>query len=308
VSKKLSRSIILATALVFVSTEAVSQAASGNWYFRSDVQGLAGSYSGSQQRETLQNLGIFVRADYLERAGVTVGYNRTALSFGDSSQDISQDSLFVSARWQMTPDWTRGRIAVRLDGHAISNDDVTNETDDITTFAPQISYLNFDETFYFDLGFSRSAYGDSSTTAGELDIDQLTPTLGFGFNEQLDWVQLRAYLINPSNPQRAQDQEDIAALEMKWTHWFVSRRPLGVDNFRLAALLGERLFAVDPDAGSIYNLADLQTGGFSLGAEWAPSERNRILLVVGAEAFENRAFDESYRNAFAYVNFTHLWN
>ena len=68
-----------------------------------------------------------------------------------------------------------------------------------------------------------------------------------------------------------------------------------------------QLYAVDPDGATVYNLADLQTGGASVGAEWALGERNRVLLLLGAEDFENRDLAESYRNAYAYLNFTHQW-
>lgn len=285
-----------------------TQAAPERWFVRSDVQGLMSAYAGAQQRQGLENFGLFVQADYLERGGITAGYNRTALGFRDSTQDITQDNLFLSGRWHMRPDWARGQVTLRLDGHAISNDDASNETDDVTVIAPQVSYLNYEQTFYADLGFSASSYGDSLLTSEQLDVDQLTPTLGFGFNDQRDWMQLRAFLIDVSSPERAQNQEDTAALEVKWTHWTMSPRLLGLDNFRFSAMLGERIFAVDPDAGSVYNLSDLQTGGASIGGEWAMSERSRILLLVGVEQYENQTLNDDYRSAFMYLNFTHEWN
>lgn len=281
--------------------------ASGPWYQRIDVQGLGSSYSGSTQRDALRNIGVFVRADYLERGGFTVGYNRTALSFDDASEDIDQDNLFLSGRRSLTPDWAPGRITLRLDGFAISNDDASNESDDVTVIAPQLSYLNYAQTFYWDIGFSTSSYGDSLAGSGALDVDQVTATLGFGLNAQRDWLQLRSYLIDPSNPQRAQNESNTAAVELKWTHWLTPRRPLGLQNVRLSALIGERIFAVDPDAGSVYNLSDLQTGGASLGGEWNVGERSRALLLVGYEQYENQAIEGDYRGPFVYLDFVHEW-
>lgn len=286
-----------------------AQEAPRRWFVRSDLQGLASTYGGTAERDSLLNFGLFVRADYLERGGFTLGYNRTVLGFeGRSADDITQDNVFLSGRLSTTPDWAAGRLTWRLDGYAISNNDASGETDDVTVVAPQLSYMNFAQTFYADLGFARSTYGDSVSAQQALEVDQLTPTLGFGFNEQRDWVQLRAYLISPSAPERAQNESDTAALEVKWMHWPMSPSFLGVDNYRMSILAGERIYAVDPDAGTVFNLVDLQTGGASLGAEWAPSERNRIMLIVGVESYENRIAGLDYDSGYLYVNFTHLWN
>lgn len=284
-----------------------SQQSSGSWIVRGDFQGLVGSFSDSLQRDGLQNYGFFIRADYLDSGGVTVGYNRTVLKFSSGASDIDQDNIFLSGRWNLTPDWAEGRIALRLDSHVISNNDPSNETDEVRTIAPQISFLNYAQTFYADIGYSASSYGDSLVTGESLDVDQITPTIGFAFNEQQDWLQLRAYLIDPSNAERAQNQDDTAALEIKWTHWPVAGGFLGMDNFRLSALFGERLYGVDADAGGSYNLVDMQTGGASIGGEWALNDTNRLLLLLGAEQYENPTINEDYRNAFIYLNFTHLW-
>ena len=295
-------------AIMLTSLGARAQDGGSPWFKRTDVQGLLGSYADSTERDALQNFGVFLRADYLERGGFTVGVNRTVLNGQGGIDDISQSALFLSGRLNLTPDWASGQITLRLDAHSISNDDATGDTDDITVLAPQVSYLNFARTFYADIGFSRSSYGDSLTSPQKLDVDQVTPTLGFGFNEQHDWLQIRGYFISPSAPQRAQNEDDTAALEIKWTHWPRTPSMLNVDNFRVAVQTGERVYTVDHDAGTIFNLVDLQTGGVSIGAEWAPSERNRILLIAGVEQYEDRSANEEYEHGFLYLNFTHEWN
>ena len=295
-------------AMLLVVTGARAQNGDSPWFKRTDVQGLLGAYEDSTARDRLQNYGVFLRADYLERGGFTVGVNRTVLKGEGGIDDINQSALFLSGRWNLTPDWASGQLTLRLDAHAISNDDATGNTDDIAVVAPQVSYLNFARTFYADIGFSRSSYGDSLTSPQKLDVDQVTPTLGFGFNEQRDWLQLRGYFISPSAPQRAQNEDDTAALEIKWTHWPGSPSLLNVDNYRIAVLAGERIYTVDHDAGTIFNLVDLQTGGVSIGAEWLVGQQNRILLIAGVEQYEDRLLSEEYEHGFLYLNFTHEWN
>ncbi len=291
---------------VLTNASVTAQDAPEQWFMRMDVQALDTEYSGSLLRASLRKFGFFVRADYLERGGITFGYNRTSLGGAESGPDIEQDSLFVSGRWQTTPDWANGRLTLRLDGYSISNDDATGATDDVRVFAPQVSYLNYDQTFYFDVGYSESKYGDSLLIPEPLDVEQWSAALGFGLNGQRDWLQLRAYLIEPSSPARAQDAEDTAALQVNWTHWSRNRFA-GVDNFRYSVLLGERVFAVDPDAGTVYNLSDLQTGAAVAGAEWVPGERTRVLLLLGIERYEEPGIIEEYDSAFAYLNFSYSW-
>ena len=166
---------------------------------RTDIQGLYNEYSRSQQRDLLGDFGFFVRADYLERAGVTFGYNRTWLGGEGSGVDIEQDSIFMSGRWHLTPDWVEGRFTLRMDGHVVSNDDPLGATDDVRVFMPHVSFLNYSQTFYADLSYSKSSYGESLLTSDHLDVIQWAPTLGFGMNDQRDWLQLRAFVIEPSS-------------------------------------------------------------------------------------------------------------
>jgi len=291
-----------------VAGAAGAQEAEPDWFTQADIQALYSAYSGSELRDTLQNLGFFVRSDYLERGGFTVGFNRTALNFIEDGADIEQDSWFVSGRAHMTPDWAKGQLTLRLDGHFISNNDGVNAAGDVEVIAPQISFLNYDRSFYMDLGYARSSYGASDLISGPLDVDQWTPTLGFGVAEQRGWLQLRAFLIRPSNPARAQEKDQTAALQFNYTHWTMERRFLKIDNFRFSVLFGERVFAVDPDAAAVYNLTDLQTGGATIGSEWAPGERTRILFLLGLERYEDRTIGDEYDSPFAYLNFTYRWH
>jgi hypothetical protein len=277
------------------------------WAVQTDLQGLIYSYEDSAARDGLTNFGAFLHADYFERAGFTLGYNRTRLNAGRGLTDIDQDNFYLSGRFSMTPDTLPGRITLRLDGHDISNDDAIDGTDNVTAVAAQISYLNFARSFYWDIGYTRSTYADRTSGSSELEIDQFTPTVGIGLNDQRDWIQLRGYLIDASIPALALDQGSTSALELKWTHWPMNRGLLGLDNFRLSMLAGERLFAVDPDAGNLYNLSDLQTGSVSVGGEWRLSDRSRVLVLLGAETYENSALGQDYRGAFVYLNLSHSW-
>lgn len=283
-------------------------AAGQRWYWSMDLQGLAGGYSGSTARESLANGGVFLHGDYFERGGLSVGYSRTALGFEDGGGDVGQDNVFVSGRLAFTPDALAGRLTLRLDGYDVANDADADVLGALTAGAAQVSYVNFARTLYWDLGLARSEYGRDASSGQGFDLDQLTPTIGFAWGRQRDWLQLRAYLIDAAATELGALPDDTSAVEVKWTHWLPPNGALGLEGIRASILVGERLFAVDHDVAAIYNLSELQTGGASVGGEWRVGDRSSVLLIAGIEDFENRESLDSYRNAFLYLNFSYTWN
>jgi hypothetical protein len=297
--------LILVTAAIGVIPPAVAE--QGDWQVRTDLQALYGPYEDSEERDDLANVGVFLHFDYLEQGGISLGYNRTMVGFRNSSADIDQDQLYLSGRYSMTPDWARGRIGFRIDGHRIDNNDDANGTGDLTIVAPQLSYINLDETFYADIGYASSSYGDALALSGDLTVDQLTPTIGFGFNDARDWIQIRGYLIDYSNPVRAQGISDSIAVEAKWTHGFEGRGILGLEKLVVTGLGGERLYAVDPDSAVLFNVADVQKAGAALAGQWRFDDQNQFVLQAGFETYTNEAIADDYDSLYLYLNFTHIW-
>jgi hypothetical protein len=300
---------LVATLAVLAAAGAAAQARDDRrWFLSTDLQGLVGGFSGSTARDSLVNVGAFVRGDYLERGGFTLGYNRTALAFDDGAEDIEQRSLFLSGRIGLTPDALDGRLTLRLDVHDVANVGPMSTAGEAQAVAAQISYINFARTFYWDIGVAETEYPGAGATGGRLKVEQWTPTLGVGFNRQRDWLQLRGYLIDLGAQGVAGAPGDTSALELKWTHWPVRKRSGGLKDIRASILGGERLFAVDHDAAAVYNLAELQAGAASVGAEWAIGERTGALLILGVEQYEALDTRARYRSPFVYLNFSHTWD
>ena len=297
--------LVVLTMLVYATAPLADD---GDWRISTDLQGLYGPYSGSALRDSLANVGLFLHADYLEAGGLAVGYNRTVVSFADPDFDIDQDQVFASGRFSAAPDWASGRISMRLDGYWIDNNDNANGTGDLGIVAPLVSYMNFPKTLYLDIGYARSSYGEATDFSGDLTVDQLTPTVGFGFSEGRDWLQVRGYLIDPSNPSRAQGKSDTSAVELKWMHWFSGPGPLGINKITLTGLVGERVYAVDPDSAVVYNIADVQKGSVAAASTWRINDRNEILLQLGYEQYTNELIADDYSYPYLYIDFTHKWN
>lgn len=273
-----------------------SQAAD-EWTTTLGAQAVAGAYNGADQRDRLSVYGLSLSADYLERAGFSLGLTHSGVKGKNGAADIKQNAAFASSRMHMTPDGLQGRLSLRLDLHAIDNDDATRNTDSVYALAPQVSYLSYDKQRYYDLGYARSIYKNS------LSLNQFTPTLGIGFNDGADWLQFRAWFIKSSNAARSQGKTSTSALETKWTHWLGSN-PAGIDNIKAGLVVGERIYTVDGDAGSVANLSDIHRGGFNLGAEWKLGKDAALLAMIGRDRFRNA--DLTPADDYS-LNYVYLW-
>ena len=273
--------------------------AQDEWKIKTDLQGSYGNYGNSVLRKYTWSTGLFITADYLDSIGFTMGYSRTDVNYKLGIERLSQDSYFGSVRKHLTLG-NLTRVTFRVDGHLINNNDPTNGTDEGAIVAPQISYLNADKNLYFDLGYAYSLY------AGDLNLNQWTPTIGIGFNQNSDWLQLRGYFIYSSNAQRTQGKEDTYAVEAKYTHHFAAN-PIKISRLQVMGLAGERMYAVDGDAGSVYNLADTQKGSFSLSGAWDLNNAWSLLLIGGLEFYENGDIGDDYSNRYVYFNINKNW-
>jgi len=275
-------------------------AGDGDWSLKTDLQGLYGNYASSVERDSMYSAGAVLSADYLDRGGFSLGGGVSGVRF-KVFPDIRQQSVFGSLRYKIYLDALPGPLTIRIDGHAIYNNDVTGNTDNVTVIAPQISFLNYDRTLYLDAGYTHSGYQNS------LSVNQYTATAGFGFNANADWLQVRGYYIDPSNPLRAQGRNSTTAAELKWQHWFAPDNWLALDSIRIGGLVGERIYAVDGDAAVVYNLADIQRGGISLGLEWKLAEAIRFLIIGGQEYYLNNTIQDRYNSSYIYADFSMQW-
>lgn len=274
------------------------------WTNTLGLQATQGAYTDAQIRDRMANMGVMLSSDYLDNGGFTLGSTRTEITNRNGFQGTRQDAAFVSGRYHFTPDQIPGRLTTRLDLHYINNNDVTRNTDKVKTYAPQISYLSADKRRYLDLGYARSLYQE------DLHVEQWTPTVGLGFNEGADWLQFRGWFIASSNQARSQGKSSTQALEMKWTHW-LGQNPLRIDNIKFGLVEGERIYAVDGDAGSVANLADVNRGAASVGAEWKVGDTATVQAIVGQDRFTSTdtATNSSndYRLGYGYLWLSNRW-
>lgn len=293
----MEKHIVICIVMSFIFSTSVS-IAENSWDYQLDIQGEGGVYSGSRFRNTIASGGVFARADH-ERGGITLGYNRTRINFGVGIGDIDQEDWFISGRLHFNPELLEGKLSTRVDFYRIDNNDPFNFTDDVIVIAPQISWINHNQSLYLDLGYVRSIY------RRDLDVDQITPTVGFAFNNGFDWIRLRSYFIHSSNSLRSQGKSETIAVEAKWTHYFGQDRPLGsLEYIKIGLLAGERVFAVDGDAADVFNLSNTQKGTLSLATQWAVTEKQKLLFGMSLSRYKNGFIDDNYMLPLLYANYS----
>ncbi len=272
--------------------------AEDSWKFQLDIQGEGGGYRNSLFRNYILGGGIYIHADH-ENGGISLGYNRTRIDFKLGIGDIFQEEYYVSSRVHFKPPVLEGVFTTRLDFYRVNNNDPGNYTDDVIIFAPQLSWMNQSQSFYLDVGYARSIYRRN------LDVDQLTPTIGFAFNDGFDWIQLRTYLIKSSNSLRSQGKAETVAVDAKWTHYFGQDMPLGLlEYIRIGLLIGERVFAVDGDAIDIFNLSNTQKGTVSFTTKWSLTEKQKVYLGFALSRYKNGFVDDEYTLPIGYAGYS----
>jgi hypothetical protein len=249
-----------------------------------------GSYSDSSVRQHYLERGAILTANYQDQGGWALGLSRTTIAMKNALPDTEQSNLVLSGHWNFQAKSLPGRWTARLDLHGVTNNDQSNVTDRVSVWAPQLSWQSTDGTVYLDTGLARSRY------QSDLTVNQITPTLGFAFNDKYDWLQLRSYQISGMNPVLAAGKTSTSALEAKWTHYLVpSASAYKPVSFSVGLMGGERIYAVDMDAQSVANLPDLHTGTFNLGATWKLAPTARLFVLLGQNRFHSSTSDTDYR-------------
>lgn len=181
----------------------------------------------------------------------------------------------------------------------------TSSDTTISVANPAIAFMNREKSFALDLGYAWSNYDYDD--GDEFQTRQLTAGAGLAIFSQANWLQLRGYLIQLSDDEIAAGDADSAAIELKITHWFAPRGPLRLHRAGVTALAGERLLAVDPDAGAVFSLADKQTGSLAINAAWKLGEQTEFMLQFGYDKYENLQIDNDYSNRYIYLNLQRQW-
>ena len=293
------------------------------WQLKHTLQTYYQFYSSESDRSNSIAAGYFLSADYLDSGNITFGYNTTFVKFENNADDSGQ-FFYLSGQKHLYPDSLPGKLSLRIDTYigeetikfrdatasstsgpgnagkrAISlGSGIVTETTDIDVYYLGSSFINYNKTFYADIGYARSEYDGSSS----IKVNQITPSIGFGWNDSYDWLQLRAYLIDADQQASSFNDDNFQALEAKYTHWYPQESRSKLEFVRLSILSGERMLAVDPDAAAIYSIADIQQASVTGSMQWQFSANAKLLALIQYDQYQD-ANENDYDSFLFYINF-----
>ena len=314
---------------IFILHNPSAYSDSHEWLVNSELFSTVSGYQSSDTRDGFVNAGIHVDAKYLDSAGFGVGYTYAQVIGVTDKFDITENAFFVSGNYNYHTDSLSGKLGFRADYYGIEDSNsyttrtivpgaggmggsstVTSAfefTNIIDVVFAQLSYINFKKTFYMDVGYAFSNYDLGDVEVQDIDIDQWTPTLGFGWNEKYDWLQARLYIIDLSNGDSTGGVTSYESVDLTWTHWFKPGMVLNMDSFTAGLLVGEREFALDPDARIVYSIGHTQIGTASINAVWKINESSRIMTYYGYSRYDDQENMNEYASNDFYINFSKDW-
>ncbi|MBI4826677.1 MAG: hypothetical protein HY807_09725 [Nitrospirae bacterium] len=237
-----------------------------------------GSYSGSAERddiisETL-NLSYIPAPEY----GASLKINNSNLNRKSPLGDINGTN--VGLTYFLMPKRADGSaIGGKVSILHISSDDINSDN----TFIPYVSaiYNSADLRKHLDLGYARTEYTDTRA-------DQFTITGGVSLFNDWIWSQTRLFYIDLS--EKVQDKENAFAVEERLTYYAIPKQL----SISLYGMLGQRIFAYDPDLNTAYNLSDVQNGSAGVSVNYNLSKAVSVYGDVTYEAYKNNYIADRY--------------
>ena len=298
------------------------------WQFNHTLQSYLQTYQDTSDRKNAINTGYFISADYLDSGSLGFAYYYTLVNLSNNA-DVTENLFYLGGQYHIYPDSLPGKLSLRFDtyfgdevleyniatppptipgpgpgpGHGkintkLANPDIIQETTDINIYYSQLSFINYKKTFYTDVGYAYSEYDSSAKT----EVNQLTPTISFGWNNSYDWLQLRVYFIELKQNISTYNDDSFNSLEAKYTHWLADDSASKLEFVRFTLLSGERVLAVDPDATAVYSITDIQKTSISASVQWKLSQKTKALALIQYDQFQNATLANDYDGYLFYIN------
>jgi len=339
----MKRKIVFLLSTLLISPQTWAE---GDWYLQGGAQTLFGDYGESKYFESLRGIGFFIKADYLEKSSLIAGAKYNSKQYNsnvaNAPSEMVETIAYVGVVNSLYLDNYPGKLSFRFDVY-VGRDDFSGINvggsgsmggggkrtvsikDNFGVYNIIISYLNNSKTYYWDLGLAYSLFKSGSSDlnvnfahpnktnivntdpADDIRVTQWSPTLGFGFNRSMDWLQLRGYLMHFSESDRIAFKQSSAAIEAKWLHWFSYDSFLNLHNFNVTLLAGKRIYAVDSDSYSLYNSSDMQKNAASLGAEWKLGSQYTANFYYGVDKYEDLVESDAYTNTYVFLKLSKKW-
>lgn len=263
--------LVRAGALVTMAVAAATTAASAQSRTDVLVHATALGYVDSQAKDAGWVAGFYATHGWAWRHLVEVGATRTAIDYLDGVELRQSDAAIAYS-------WFGASGSARAGVHVVSS------TDPLTDGGVVL----FGGASRYRVGaWSAGAEGAFSSYAdyqGGLRVFQVAPSAGFiasdPLGERVLGATLRGYYIRTSADVGLGSRDFLSGeASVSWT-----LKSVTVSGYAWA---GEQAFAVRGGGFTVYNIAELHTGGFGGGVRWVASRRAAVSVGYAMERFED---------------------
>lgn len=244
--------------LALVSSYAFSQP---DWSVQSAINFAKSNYNNSQDLDQQKSSGIrldFDRGDI----GSTLGFQKTRIDLRPSlnQPQQNQDNWLGSIYKRFPVASLPGQVALKLDTHHLRSSAPTQAN--IHVLAPQASWTSAQLPLGLDLSLAHSNYPTMPT------VKQYGVAARWGFNQLQDWLEFRQYRILNLDVTQALGNRDTQAHEIRLTHLLNPNTSWQPKRISVALERGEKIFFVDMQSQTVYNMTMLNKGGHSVTSTW----------------------------------------
>ena len=264
--------------IAFTNTCAFSQQ---DWRIQSDINLAKSNYSNSQVLDQQKSKGIrldFDRGDI----GSTLGFQNTRIDLLPvlNQPQQNQDNWLGSIYKRFPVASLSGQVTLKLDAHHLRSSDPTQAN--IHVIAPQASWTSAQLPLGLDLSLAHSSYPTMPT------VKQYGLAARWGFNQRQDWLEIRQYRIQKLDPIYALGNQDTQAHEIRLTHLFTPNTSWQPKRISVALERGEKIFFVDMQSQTVYNMSMLNKGGHSVASTWSIRPKVDFTLQFNQNKYSQR--------------------
>ncbi len=250
--------------------------AQDNWQFSSTVNAMSGDYDGSLIMKKQHGLGVRLTAERPNEGGFSAGLQSTHIDMHPLVPKATQEqnNWLLSGYGYVPSPSLSGRWKLQLDVHRVFNDALQGNSDGVTALVPQVSWVSFERPLTFDVSYAQSHYKNTPT------IHQISPSVGFGFNNNQNWFQIRGYLIQNLEPSLSMGMSTGRAADFRLTQFFQSAVPWVPQSVTLGLERGKKIYFVDAVTQTVHNLPMRNDGGESIAAVWKLSQKTQLKVQL----------------------------
>ncbi len=275
-SSKSTKSIQRFACFVLASTLPCLSFAEEDWKFNTAINAMTGHYASSQTMDRQHGTGIRMAGEYKQVWGWSTSLQTTQIKMMPLMPSPTQDqqNWMLSGYVHTAMDQVPGHWRLQLDGYQIHNNDTVGNSDGVRVLAPLITWIAPTQALKVDAGYATSHYKGASPH------HQLTYSLGFGFNQYRDWIELRGYSISQLNPNYALGQQNTRATDFKITHLLASAAPWVPHAITVNLERGKKIYFLDVPTQTVYNLPMMHEGGEKIATTWKLSSGSSLSLIA----------------------------